>query len=124
MCCFLCKARHSSSWSEDDSTAFESAKTGNFIQLVQFRAENEVLHIYLETVPKNALYTFKTIQNEMSVLGSAIQDHFIQEIKAAKIFSVFADEGTDCANLEQISFVIRFVDSNKHIREELVDYHS
>ena len=31
----------------------------------------------------NALYTSKTIQNEMiSVLGSAIQDHLIQEIKA------------------------------------------
>ena len=108
----------------DDSTASESAKTGNFIQLIQFRAENDdVLHTYLETAPRNALYTSKTIQNEIiSVLGSAIQDHLIQEIKAAKFYSILADEVTDCANLEQVSLVIRFVDSNKHIREEFLDF--
>ena len=75
----------------DDSTASESVNTGNFIQLVQFRAENDdVLRTYLETAPRNALYTSKTIQNEMiSVLGSAIQDKLIQEVKAAKFFFQF-----------------------------------
>ena len=49
---------------------------GNFIELVRFRAENDdVLHTYLETSPRNALYTSKTIQNEMiDVIGSAIED--------------------------------------------------
>ena len=82
-----------------------------------------MLRTYLETSPRNALYTSKTIQNEIiSVLGSAIQDHLIQEIKAAKFYSILADEVTDCANLEQVSLVIRFVDSNKHIREEFLDF--
>ena len=81
-----------------------------------------MLRTYLETAPRTALYTSKTIQNEIiSVLGSAIQDHLIQEIKAAKFYSILADEVTDCANLEQVSLVIRFVDSNKHIREEFLD---
>ena len=46
---------------------------GNFIELVRFRAENDdVLRAYLETSPRNALYTSKTIQNEMiDVIGSA-----------------------------------------------------
>ena len=72
----------------DDSTASESSNTGNFIGLVQFRAENDdVLRTYLETAPRNAQYTSKTIQNEIiSVLGSEIQDRIIQEIKAAKVF--------------------------------------
>ena len=45
----------------DDSTASDSDNTGNFVQLVQFRAENDdVLRTYLETAPGNALYTSKT----------------------------------------------------------------
>ncbi len=108
----------------DDSTAPGSANTGNFIQLVQFRAENDdVLRTYLETAPRNALYTSKTIQNKMiSVIASAILDNLIQEIKDAKYFSILADEVTDCSNLEQVSFVIRFVDSGKQIKEEFVGF--
>ena len=65
---------------------------------MQFRAENDdVLRTYLETAPRNALYTSKIIQNEMiSVIGSAIQDNIIEEIHAAKFFTILADEVTDC----------------------------
>ena len=73
--------------------------------------------------PRHALYTSKTIQNEMiSVVGSAIQDKIIKEIQAAKFFSLLADEVTDCANLEQVSIVIRFVDRDKQIREEFLGF--
>ena len=52
----------------DDSTAFDSDNTGNFVQLVQFRVENDdVVCTYLETAPRNALYTSKTIQNENDI---------------------------------------------------------
>lgn len=64
----------------DDSTALDASSMGNFIELVRFRAENDdVLRTYLETLPRNALYTSKTIQNEM------IEDQIIDEIQAAKI---------------------------------------
>ena len=45
---------------------------GYFIQLVRFRAETDtILSGYLLKAPKNARYTFKTIQNELlSVVGS------------------------------------------------------
>ena len=58
----------------------------------------------------------------ISVLGSSIRDDIIQEIKAANLYSILADEVTDCANLEQLSTVIRFVDSDKHIREEFLGF--
>ena len=108
----------------DDSTASNSDNTGNFVQLVQFRAENDdILRTYLETAPRNALYTSKTIQNEIiSMIGSAIQDAVIEEIHAAKFFTILADEVTDCANLEQVSIVIRYVDSEKRIREEFLGF--
>ena len=82
-----------------------------------------MLPTYLETAPRNALYTSKTIQNEMiSVIGSAIQDNIIEEIHVAKFFTILADEVSDCANLEQVSLVIRFVDSEKCIREEFLGF--
>jgi len=97
---------------------------GNFIELVRFRAENDdVLRTYLETSPMNALYTSKTIQNEMiDVIGSAIEDQIIDEIQAAKFFTILADEVTDCSNLEQVSIVIRFVDGDKNIREDFLGF--
>ena len=44
----------------DDSTASDFNNVGNFRELVQFKAENDdVLRTYLETAPRNALYSPK-----------------------------------------------------------------
>ena len=64
------------------------------------------------------MYTLKTIQNEMiAVIGDAIRCRIINEIKKAKYFTILADKVTDCANLEHLSIVIRFVDEEMQIRE-------
>ena len=55
----------------------------------------------------------------ISVIGSAIQD-IIEEIHAAKFFTILADEVTDSANLQQVSVVIRFVDDSE--REEFLGF--
>ena len=66
---------------------------------------------------KQLLGMLFTVQNEMiSVLGSSIRDDIIQEIKTANFYSILADEVTDCANLEQLSTVTRFV------REEFLGF--
>ena len=108
----------------DDSTALHANNMGNFMELVRFRAENDdVLRAYLETSPMNALYTSKSIQNEMiDVIGSAIEDQLVTEIQAAKFYTILADEATDCSNLEQVSIVIRFVDGDKRIREDFLGF--
>ena len=108
----------------DDSTASDSDNMGNFIELVKFRAENDdVLHKYLETSPRNALYTSKTMQNEMiSVIADAIQGKIIDEIQAVEFFTILADEVSDCSNLEQVSVVIRFVDKDNNIREKFLGF--
>ena len=48
--------------------------------------------------------------------------YIIEEIHAAKFFTILADKVSDCANLEQVSLVIRFVDSEKCIREEFLGF--
>lgn len=108
----------------DDSTSNSATNMGNFIELVTFRAENDdTLRQYLETSPMNALYTSKTIQNEMiELVGNAVQDRIIKEVNEAKFFTILADEVTDCSNVEQVSLVIRFVDNDKNIREDFLGF--
>ena len=100
---------------------------GNFIELVKFRAENDdVLWTYLETSPRNAICTSKMIQNKMiSVIGNAIEDIIINEIRTShKVFHL-----TSRRNHWLLKFragiyciVIRFVDRDKHIREEFLGF--
>ena len=122
--CFCGKQGLSFRGHRDDYTATEFDNKGNFIELVQLRSEtDQVLRDYLEHAPRNAVYTSKTIQNEMiDVVSSTIRNSIIKEIKNSKYFTILADEVTDCANLEQISVVIRFVDGDKQIREEFLDF--
>ena len=55
-------------------------------------------------------------------MGKWIQQKLTQEIKAAKFFTVCADRGTNVANKEQLSLIIRFVDQTGMIREEFLEF--
>ena len=84
---------------------------------------DEVLRTCLEKAFRNAAYTSKTMQNEIiSIVSSTIRNKIIKEIKYAKYFRILADEVTDCANLEQVSVVIRFIDIEKQVGEEFLDF--
>ncbi len=68
-------------------------------------------------------YRSKTIQNEiLEVCGKMITEMLVGEIKDAKFFSILADEATDCANVEQMAVVLRFVDNLLKIREEFLGF--
>lgn len=111
--------------SRDEDPSNESLK-GNFQALLYFRVESgdTVLQEHFETASRNATYVSKTIQNEMiTTAGKYIKDQLSAEIRASKYFSVIADEATDVSNKENLSLVIRFVDSTQTIREEFVGFH-
>ena len=55
-------------------------------------------------------------------MGKWIQQKLTQEIKAAKLFTVCANERTDVANKEQLPLIIRFVDQSGMIREEFLEF--
>ena len=46
----------------------------------------------------------------------------MKKYKLLSFFSLLADEVTDCANLELVSIVIRFVDRNKEIRKKFLGF--
>ena len=110
----------------DDKVDWQTAETsneGNFVELVRFRAENdEVLANHLENAPRNAIYTSKTIQNELlNVIGDAVRDSIVQEVKSAQHYCVIADEVTDAANHEELSIVLRYLLNDK-VMEVFVDF--
>ncbi|XP_065650443.1 52 kDa repressor of the inhibitor of the protein kinase-like [Hydra vulgaris] len=93
---------------------------GNFIELLNFRVDagDSILKEHLLSAPKNSTYISKTIQNELiECCGNAIEEILINDIKKSKYFSIMADEASDCATLEQLSIVIRYVDLNSNIKE-------
>ena len=99
---------------------------GNFLALLNFRIEagDTVLQEHLSTTARNATYTSNMIQNEIiTVLAEQVTTSITDKVKAAKWFTVIADEVTDVANREQLSIVLRYVDSTTlTVREDLVGF--
>ena len=62
-----CTSRAHGVWKVDDNDVVEVSNQGNVIELVKFRScSDSVLADHLKTMPGNAQYTSKTIQNEMN----------------------------------------------------------
>ena len=69
------------------------------------------------------LHIFQTTQNEIiKCCGQVITEKNVNEVKQNRFFSILADEATDCSNKEQMSLVLRFVDSNLNIREDFIKF--
>ena len=100
--------------------------SGNFQALLEFRIDSgdQTLKHYLKTALRNASFISKTIQNEMiTTVGAIIVNNLSQEIRDSKYFSIMSDEAADISNKENLSVVIRFLDSTKTVREEFVGFY-
>lgn len=99
---------------------------GNFLELLKFcvDAGDKILEKHLGTARRNALYTSKTIQNELiSIIGSLIQEKIVEDIrKGSGVFAINADEVTDVANKVQLAICIRYVDFNANIKEKFITF--
>lgn len=103
-----------------DDGVLDEDNRSNFNALLKFRIDSgdEFLKTHLETCNGSATYISKETQNRLiEILGSQIRGKLLAEIRQSKYFSVLADEVVDASNTEQISIVIRFVDSNQEVRE-------
>lgn len=50
----------------DDATASDPTNRGNIISLLRFRAQTDaVLRKFIESAPKNGIYTSTTVQNDL-----------------------------------------------------------
>ena len=111
----------------DDSKYYSSTNPGNFQAFLNFRidAGDTKLQQHFETANKNATYRSKTIQNKLvKICGDQIREKVVSEINGSDcpIYSVLGDEATDCSSKEQMSIVLRYVDSKKEINERFVKF--
>ena len=65
----------------------------------------------------------KTTQNELiKFCGEVISEEIVSEVKDAKFFSILADEAMDKSGKEQLSFVLRYVNSDNEIQENFLGF--
>ncbi len=80
--------------------------------------ENSVFQDHMANAPKTATYRSKTTQNEiLAICEEMIKEKLSSDIKEAKYFSVLADEAADVSKIEQLSLVVRYVNTNAEICE-------
>ena len=111
----------------DDSQHYSSSNPGNFQALLNFRVDSgdTKLEKHFESGNKNATYRSKTIQNKLiKICGNQVREQIVAEINnsSCPIYSVLGDEATDCGSIEQMSIVLRYVDSDKEINERFIKF--
>ena len=60
----------------------------------------------------------------ITTMSAIIKNNLSQEITDSKCVSIMSDEAADKSNKEDLSVVIRFLDSTKTIREEFVGWNN
>ena len=106
-------------------TTDTSSNPGNFLALLHvISSHDSLLHQHMEQpAMKNCTYQSPQIQNQLiEIIGKEIiQKQIIDEVKKAKFYSLMVDEVTS-HNTEQLSMCLRFVDEERNLREEFVEF--
>ncbi|KAL8575955.1 hypothetical protein ACOMHN_027353 [Nucella lapillus] len=110
----------------NDDGVLQEENCSNFNALLQLaiNSGDENLRRHLEENEKRrCTYVLKTTQNRLiGILGDQLLNRILQEVRTAQHFSLLADEVSDASNWEQLSVVMRFVDSDQKIREEFIGF--
>ena len=111
----------------DDSQYYESANPGNFQAFLNYRISggDKTLEERFHKAKKNATYCSKTTQNKLvKICGKIAEGKIVSEINnsSSPFYSVMADEVSDCGRMEQMTLVLRYVDSQKEINERFMRY--
>ncbi|XP_020272615.1 zinc finger MYM-type protein 1-like [Asparagus officinalis] len=95
-----------------------SSNRGNFLEFLDVLAmENDELSKAIAKAPKNAKYTSHDIQKQiLHVFSVRLKNAIREEIGVAK-YCIIVDEARDESKKEQMSIVLRFVDTNGFIQE-------
>ena len=112
----------------DDSQYYDETTNnpGNLQAILSYLARcgnNKLFEDHFASAPKSATYRSKTTQNAIiDICGAMIGERIIEDVHSQKFFAILADEATDVSNAEQLSIVIRYVDSSSEIQERFLEF--
>ncbi|XP_042404883.1 zinc finger MYM-type protein 1-like [Zingiber officinale] len=119
--CIRVLLRQGNSFRGHDETE-GSLNLGNFLILLEFLGAHnkEINDVILKNAPKNCKLTSPDIQKDIvRVCASEIINVIIKDI-GNSLFSVLVDESRDVSMKEQMSVVLRYVDSSGHVNERFI----
>ena len=95
----------------------------NFTHLLRLLGTKEQLVI--EKLERSSLeFTHSDVQNGLlDIMAKQVLSKKVAEIRKNDYFSIMCDEGTDCSNLEQLSFIIRSVDDDLKVHEDFIGFY-
>ncbi|XP_050056174.1 zinc finger MYM-type protein 1-like [Aphis gossypii] len=104
-----------------------SLNTGNFLELLKLLSNyHPVLNTHLDKIKNTSTANRLTFMSNKSqnkilkILGDLVLSTILKNIKQAGIFAVIIDTTTDVSNLEQFSFILRFINEKGVTEERLV----
>lgn len=102
----------------------DSENMGNFLELMKLRAkDNNMLDRYFLHKEQSYRYVTGTHTNEfISLMAANVTNSIIKDIQMAGLYSILIDETQDLSRHEQVSFIIRYVDSNLNPHEVFIGF--
>ena len=111
-----------------DNETFGSATNGNFLGLLEVIAKfDPVLASHIERHggkgSGSTTYLSKTICEELlQVMAQKLESSIITEVKTAKYFAISVDSTPDISNVDQLTFILRYVLPNGKPVERFVQF--
>jgi hypothetical protein len=109
---------------QSQSIRGHSDDEGNFMQLLRLRAtDSPELKSWLTREHRNK-WLSHDVQNEiLQILSHAVIRSIVENIDKHRFFAVIADESTDIAGKQQLTFVVRHVSDKFEIYEDFIGLH-
>lgn len=101
-------------------------KHGVFQSLLAFRVDagDEDLKRHFAICRRNSAMISNTVQNEIiDCIGETFRSSISEDVKRSKFFSIMCDETTDVSTKEQMTFCVRYIDTQSFVtKEEFVGF--
>ena len=111
-----------------DDERFGSLHNGNYMMVLELISEfDPFLAKHIETYGNagkgSTSYLSKTICNEfIEIMAKQLTQKIVSEIKSAKYFSISTDSTPDLSHVDQLTFIIRYVDKTGFPRERFIKF--